>query len=75
MLNSNYSQFIVSGCLRVDFPKRILRVCEILIDDTVTEVNVTLLEMYDVDVILGMDRLFNHGVSMDCFTKKIVLSK
>ena len=31
--------------------------------------------MYDVDVVLGMDWLFNHQVAMDCFIKKIVLNK
>ena len=31
--------------------------------------------MYDFDVILGMDWLSNHQVSMDCFTKKIVFKK
>ena len=37
--------------------------------------NVILLEMYDIDVILEMEWLFNHRISTDCFTKKIVLSK
>ena len=49
--------------------------CEILIVDAVIEVNVILLEMYDIDVVLGMDWLFNHRVSMDYFTKEIVFSK
>ena len=34
-----------------------------------------LLGMYDVDVILGMDWLSIHHVSMDYFTKKIVFQK
>ena len=34
--------------------------------------NLIPLEMYDFDVILGMDWLFTHRVSMDCFTKKVV---
>ena len=41
----------------------------------ILEANVIPLGMYDVDMVLGMDWLFNHRVSMDCFTKKIVLSK
>ena len=37
--------------------------------------NLISLEMSDFDVILGMDWLSNHRVSMDCFTKKIVFKK
>ena len=33
------------------------------------------LEMYDFDVILGMDWLSTHRVSMDCFVKKVVFQK
>ena len=65
----------MSECLRMNFPKLILGICEILINDAVIEVNVVLLETYDVDEVLGMDCLFNHRVSMDCFTRKFVLSK
>ena len=49
--------------------------CEILIVDAVIEVNVILLEMYDVNLVLGMHWLFNHRVLMDCFTRKILLNK
>ena len=51
------------------------RACEILIDGAILEVNVILLGMYDVDVILGMNWLSNHRVSIDCFTKKTVFKK
>ena len=34
-----------------------------------------LLGMYDIDVILEMNWLFNHRTLMDYFTKKIVPSK
>ena len=34
-----------------------------------------LLEMYDVDVILGMDWLSTHRALVDCFSKKIMLNK
>ena len=34
-----------------------------------------LLEVYDVDVILEMEWLFNHRASTNCLTNKIVLSK
>ena len=33
------------------------------------------LEMYDFDVILGMDWLSTHRALVDCFTKKIVFQK
>ena len=64
----------MSGCLQVDFLELVLKVCEVLIDDTVTEVNVILLKVYDVDVILEMG-WFNHQASVDCFTKKIMFKK
>ena len=75
MLIGEYFYFIMNECLRVDFPELILKVCEIMIDNVVIEVNMILFGMYAVDVILKMNWLFNHGASMDCFTKKIVLSK
>ena len=43
--------------------------CEILIEDAVTEVNVIVLGMYDI-VVLRMDYLFDHRVSMDYFAKE-----
>ena len=43
-------------------------------DEAIAKVNMIVLEIYDV-VVLGMDWLFNHRVSMDGFAKKIVLSK
>ena len=55
-----YFCFVVNECLRMIFPKLILRICEILINDVVIEVNMVLLKMYDVDEVLGIDCLFNH---------------
>ena len=46
--------------------------CEILVECIVLKVNLILLEMYDFDVILGMNWLSNHHASKDCFTKTIV---
>ena len=37
--------------------------------------NLIPLEMFEFDVIRGMDWLSNHRASMDCFTKKIVFKK
>ena len=51
----------------------IFKGCEILIEDVVS--NLIPLEIYDFDVILGMDWLSTHRVSMDCFTKKVVFKK
>ena len=49
--------------------------CEILVEGVVLKANLILLEMFDFDVILGMDWLSNHRVSMDYFTKKIIFKK
>ena len=49
--------------------------CEILAEGVVLKVNLILLEMFDFDVILGMDWLSDHRALMDYFTKKIVFKK
>ena len=41
----------------------------------VLKVNLIPLEMYDFDIILGMDWLSTHRVLVDCFTKKVVFQK
>ena len=43
--------------------------CEILVEDVVLKENLIPLEIYDFDVILGMDWLSTHRASVDCFTK------
>ena len=48
---------------------------EILVEGVVLKANLIPLEMLDFDVILRMDWLSNHRVSMDCFTKKIIFKK
>ena len=53
----------------------IFKGCEILIEDVVLKANLIPLEMYDFDVILGMDWLSTHRASMDCFTKNIVFKE
>ena len=53
----------------------IFKGCEILIEGVVLKANLIPLEMFDFDVILGMDWLSNHQASMDCFTKKIIFKK
>ena len=42
--------------------------CEILVEGVVLRANLILLEMFDFDVISGMDWLSSHRASMDCFT-------
>ena len=39
------------------------------------KLNLIPLEMYDFDVILGMDWLSTHRALVDCFTKKVVFQK
>ena len=53
----------------------IFKGCEILIKDVVLKANLIPLEMWDFDVILGMDWLSIHRVLVDCFTKKFVFQK
>ena len=53
--------------------KQILRTsvfkgCEVVVEGVVLKVNLIHLEMTNFDVILDMDWLFSHRVSMDCFT-------
>ena len=48
---------------------------KILIEGVVLKANLIPLEMYDFDIILGMDWLSTHRASMDCFTKKVVFQK
>ena len=49
--------------------------CEILVEGVVLKANLISLEMYYFDMILGMDWLSTHHVSMDCFTKNVVFQK
>ena len=53
----------------------IFKGCETVVGRIVLKANLIPLEMFDFDVILGMDWLSNHRASMDCFTKKIVFKK
>ena len=48
---------------------------EVLIEGVVLKANLILLEMYDFDMILGMDWLSTPHASLDCFTKKVVFRK
>ena len=47
----------------------------LLVECIVLKANLISLEMYDIDVILGMNWLSTHCASVDCFTKKIVFYK
>ena len=50
----------------------IFKGCQILIEGVVLYANLIPLEMYDFDVILGMDWLSTHCASLDYFTKNVV---
>ena len=45
--------------------------CEILIEGVVLKANLISLEIWDFDVILGIDWLFTYWASIDCFTKEL----
>ena len=49
--------------------------CEVVLKGIMLKANLIPLEMVDFDVILGMDWLSYHRVSMNCFTKKIRFEK
>ena len=46
-----------------------------MVEGVVLKANLIPLEMTNFDVILGMDWLSNHRVSVNCFTKKIQFEK
>ena len=50
----------------------VFRGCEVLMEGVVLKENLIPLEMWDFDVILGMDWLSTHRVLVDYFTKKVV---
>ncbi|KAL0544896.1 hypothetical protein IC582_020026 [Cucumis melo] len=54
---------------------KVLRNCEVLVEDISMLVNLIPLELQKLDVILGMDFLFAHYASMDCHSKEVVLRK
>ena len=57
------------------FRTSLFKGCEVLVEGVVLKANLIPLKMYDFDVILGMDWLFNNHASMDCFTEKIMFKK
>ncbi|OMO78500.1 Retrotransposon gag protein [Corchorus olitorius] len=53
----------------------VYRECALLVGHMVFEADLIPLEIYDFDVILGMDRLNKHGAQIDCETKTMMLKK
>ncbi|OMO86567.1 reverse transcriptase [Corchorus capsularis] len=49
--------------------------CDLLVGNVVFEADLIPLEIYDFDVILGMDWLSRHGAQIDCQTKTLMLKK
>ena len=49
--------------------------CKILIERVVLEANLIPLEMWNFDIILGMDWLSTHRASVDCYIKKVAFQK
>nr|GEV15693.1 putative reverse transcriptase domain-containing protein [Tanacetum cinerariifolium] len=47
--------------------------CPLQFDDKIRSVNLFLLDMYDFDLILGMDWLINHRATIVCHTKSVIL--
>ncbi|KAA0059506.1 uncharacterized protein E6C27_scaffold518G00110 [Cucumis melo var. makuwa] len=53
----------------------VLRNCEVLVEGISLLVDLLPLELQRLDVILGMDFLFDHYASMDCHRKEVVFRK
>ena len=51
---------------------KVYKSCNVLVSGRELEANLMLLDMYEFDVILGMDWLSTFHASMDCFGKKVV---
>ena len=49
-----------------------LKSCVIQIEDREMLVDLILMDMYDYDIILGMDGLAAYHASVDCFGKEVV---
>nr|GEY14932.1 reverse transcriptase [Tanacetum cinerariifolium] len=46
--------------------------CPLQFDDKIRSTNLFLLDMHDFDIILGMDWLINHHVTIFCHTKSVI---
>uniref|UniRef100_A0A2N9HUA0 CCHC-type domain-containing protein n=1 Tax=Fagus sylvatica TaxID=28930 RepID=A0A2N9HUA0_FAGSY len=51
---------------------KVYKSCNVLVSGRELEANLVLLDMYEFDVILGMDWLSTFHASIDCFGKKVV---
>jgi hypothetical protein len=52
--------------------KKVYKSCNVLVFGRELEANLVLLDMYEFDIILGMDWLSTFHDSIDCFGKKVV---
>ncbi|XP_034218951.1 uncharacterized protein LOC117630321 [Prunus dulcis] len=52
---------------------RVFRNCYVQVDDAWLEANLIILDLVDLDIILGMDWPEKHHASVDCFRKKVTL--
>jgi hypothetical protein len=52
---------------------KVYKSCDVLVSGRELEANLVLLDMYEFDVILGMDWLSIFHASIDCFGKKVCL--
>nr|GEZ22437.1 putative reverse transcriptase domain-containing protein [Tanacetum cinerariifolium] len=48
--------------------------CPLQFDDKIRSVNLFSLDMYDFEIILGMDWLINHRTTIVCHTKSVIFS-
>ena len=54
---------------------RVYMGCRVIIEGHEFRANLVLLYIQDFDVILGMDWLFRHHATMDCFRKEVMFCR
>nr|GEU48579.1 hypothetical protein [Tanacetum cinerariifolium] len=75
----NVPPTLLNYTLSISTPMRILVVidreyhnCPLQFDDKIRSANLFLLDMYDFDIILGMDWLISHRATIVCHTKSVI---
>ena len=72
----------LKGCMRVSLPvgdplfsDRVVRDSRIMIEGQEFPVDLVALDMRDFDVVIGMDWMFRHRATLDCYKKEVKLHR
>ena len=72
----------LEGCIRVSLPigdslvsDRVVKDSRVLIGGQEFPVDLVALDMRDFDVVLGMDWLYHHRATLDCYKKEVKLHR